>query len=215
MVATRTVRGTCCFCGGDSVGGCCCVRSCCLGTPCLERSSRSSRSAGESGILPFVANNCHCFPPVPSPDDEILNRNVHFLMQHPRCSAPSISSSSEESNRIPTVLACIHCVAPDCSFSGSRTRYPDNCRQLKFPSILVPCQEEATREPCLQPLRLLPIQLLMPMSLLQLHAAIFSILIATLDSTAGSVIVSSVPSVMSLSVPVSSLSLPRFEVQTS
>ena len=24
---------TCCFCGGDSVGGCCCVRSCCLGTP--------------------------------------------------------------------------------------------------------------------------------------------------------------------------------------
>ena len=25
----------------------------------------------------FVANTCHCFPPVPSPDDEILNRNVH------------------------------------------------------------------------------------------------------------------------------------------
>ena len=64
----------------------------------------------------------------------------------------------------------------------TRTRYPDNCRQLKFPSILVPCQEEATREPCLQPLRLLPIQLPTPMSLLQLHAAIISILIATLDS---------------------------------
>ena len=28
--------------------------------------------------LPFVANTCHCFPPVPSPDDEILNRNMHF-----------------------------------------------------------------------------------------------------------------------------------------
>ena len=27
--------------------------------------------------LPFVANTCHCFPPVPSPDDENLNRNVH------------------------------------------------------------------------------------------------------------------------------------------
>ena len=46
----------------------------------------------------------------------------------------------------------------------------------------MPCQEEATREPYLQPLRLLPIQLPMLMSLLQLHAAIFSILIATLDS---------------------------------
>ena len=31
-----------------------------------------------SEILPFVANTCHCFPPVPSPDDEILNRNVQF-----------------------------------------------------------------------------------------------------------------------------------------
>ena len=31
-----------------------------------------------SEILPFVANTCHCFPPVPSPDDEILNRNVPF-----------------------------------------------------------------------------------------------------------------------------------------
>ena len=31
-----------------------------------------------SEILPFVANTCHCFPPVPSPDDEILNSNVHF-----------------------------------------------------------------------------------------------------------------------------------------
>ena len=28
--------------------------------------------------FPFVANTCHCFPPVPSPDDEILNRSVHF-----------------------------------------------------------------------------------------------------------------------------------------
>ena len=28
--------------------------------------------------VPFVANTCHCFPPVPSPDDENLNRNVHF-----------------------------------------------------------------------------------------------------------------------------------------
>ena len=31
-----------------------------------------------SEILPFVANTCHGFPPVPSPDGEILNRNVHF-----------------------------------------------------------------------------------------------------------------------------------------
>ena len=31
-----------------------------------------------SEILPFVANTCHCFPPVPSPDGEIPNRNVHF-----------------------------------------------------------------------------------------------------------------------------------------
>ena len=31
-----------------------------------------------SEILPFVANTCHCFPSVPSPDDEIPNRNVHF-----------------------------------------------------------------------------------------------------------------------------------------
>ena len=31
-----------------------------------------------SEILPFAANTCHCFPPVPSPDDEIPNRNVHF-----------------------------------------------------------------------------------------------------------------------------------------
>ena len=31
-----------------------------------------------SESLQFVANTCHCFPPVPSPDDEILNRNVHF-----------------------------------------------------------------------------------------------------------------------------------------
>ena len=31
-----------------------------------------------SEILPFGANTCHCFPPVPSPHDEILNRNVHF-----------------------------------------------------------------------------------------------------------------------------------------
>ena len=30
-----------------------------------------------SEILPPAAN-CHCFPPVPSPDDEILNHNVHF-----------------------------------------------------------------------------------------------------------------------------------------
>ena len=69
------------------------------------------------------------------------------------------------------------------SQAHTRIRCPDTCRQLKFPSILVPCQEEATREPCLQPLRLLPIQLLMPMSLLQPHAAIFSILIATPDLT--------------------------------
>ena len=52
-----------------------------------------------------------------------------------------------------------------------------------FKSILVLCQEEAMREPCLQPLRLLPTQLLMPMSLSQLHAAIFSTPIATPDST--------------------------------
>ena len=59
VIATRTVVAHCCFCGGDSVGGCCCVRSCCLGTPCLERSSgssppilislsRISRSAGDA-----------------------------------------------------------------------------------------------------------------------------------------------------------------------
>ena len=30
-----------------------------------------------SGHLPFVANTWHYFPPVPSPDDENLNRNVH------------------------------------------------------------------------------------------------------------------------------------------
>ena len=34
-------------------------------------------------------------------------------------------------------------------------------------------------------------------------------------TSSGSVIVSSIPSVISLSVPVSSLSLPRFEVHTS
>ena len=28
--------------------------------------------------LPFVANTCHCFQPVPFPDDEIPNCNVHF-----------------------------------------------------------------------------------------------------------------------------------------
>ena len=48
MVATRTVVAHIVFCGGDSVGGCCCVRSCCLGTPCLERSSGSSRPAGDA-----------------------------------------------------------------------------------------------------------------------------------------------------------------------
>ena len=48
MVATEDCGGTCCFCGGDSVGGCCCVRSCSLGTPCLERSSGSSCSAGDA-----------------------------------------------------------------------------------------------------------------------------------------------------------------------
>ena len=31
-----------------------------------------------SEILPFVANTCLCFPPVPSPNDEIPNRNVRF-----------------------------------------------------------------------------------------------------------------------------------------
>ena len=31
-----------------------------------------------SEILQFVANSCHCFSHVPPPDDEILNRNVHF-----------------------------------------------------------------------------------------------------------------------------------------
>ena len=32
MVAMKTVVTPRCFCSGDSVGGCCCVRSCCLGT---------------------------------------------------------------------------------------------------------------------------------------------------------------------------------------
>ena len=31
-----------------------------------------------SEIHPFVANTCHRFPPVQSPDDEILIGNVHF-----------------------------------------------------------------------------------------------------------------------------------------
>ena len=35
MVAMRTVVTYVVFCGGDSIGGCCCVRSCCLGTPCM------------------------------------------------------------------------------------------------------------------------------------------------------------------------------------
>ena len=48
IVAMRTVVTHVCFCGGDSVGGCCCVRSCCLGTPCLERSSGSSPSVGDA-----------------------------------------------------------------------------------------------------------------------------------------------------------------------
>ena len=65
----------------------------------------------------------------------------------------------------------------------TRSRCPDTCSPLRFPSILVLCQEEAMREPCLQPLRHLPIPLLMLMSLLQLNAATFSILIATPDST--------------------------------
>ena len=58
----------------------------------------------------------------------------------------------------------------------TRSWCPDTCRPLRFPSILVLCQEEATREPCLQSLGLLPIQLLMQMILLQLHAATFSVL---------------------------------------
>ena len=59
MVAMTTVVTHVVFCGGDSVGGCYCVRFCCLGTPCLERSSgssppilisisRISRSAGDA-----------------------------------------------------------------------------------------------------------------------------------------------------------------------
>ena len=40
----------------------------------LHPSANQTRSEN----LPFVANTCHCFPPAPSPDDEILNRNVHF-----------------------------------------------------------------------------------------------------------------------------------------
>ena len=31
-----------------------------------------------SETLSFAANTGHCFPPVPSPDDEILNGSVHF-----------------------------------------------------------------------------------------------------------------------------------------
>ena len=95
----------------------------------------------------------------------------------------SVSSSHDKSNRTPLsqhVSIVLHQTVS--SQAHTRTRYPDNCRQWKFPSILVLCQEEATREPCLQPLRLLPIQLPMPMSLSQLHAAIFSILITTLYS---------------------------------
>ena len=52
---------------------------------------------------------------------------------------------------------------------------PDTCRPLRSPA--------AKREPCLQPLRLLPILPLMLMILLQLHAATFSALIAKPDST--------------------------------
>ena len=47
VVATRTVVAHVVF-AAEIVGGCCCVKSCCLGTPCLERSSRSSRSAGDA-----------------------------------------------------------------------------------------------------------------------------------------------------------------------
>ena len=137
-----------------------------------------------SDILPFVANTCHCFPPVPSPDDEILNRNVHFScsihdVQHPQFRLQVRSQTEHPLSRL--VSFVLHQTV--LSQAHTRTRYPDNCGLLKFPSILVPSQEEATREPCLQPLRLLPIQLPIPMSLLQLHAANFSVLIATRDST--------------------------------
>ena len=82
------------------------------------------------------------------------------------------------------VYTCEYCQLDTVqSQSHTQTRWPDTCKQLKFPSVLVPCQEEATRDPCLQLLRLLPIELPMPMTLSQLHAASFSILIATLDST--------------------------------
>ena len=202
----------------ETVGGCCCVRSC---SPVwvhhvssahrdrLLQSSSASLAFLALRVMPYAAvplhpsarqalsgNTWHCFPPVPSRDD------------------------------------------------NTRTRCSDTCRQLKFPSILVLCQEEATREPCLQPLRLMPVQLLMLMSLLQLHAAIFSILIATPDSTErmqevvsfselsvflvllsvnvlqgilwiSDCLLSSLGHVMSLSVPVSSLFLPRSEVHTS
>ena len=47
MVATRTVVAHVVF-AEDTLGGCCCVRSYCLGKQCLERSSGSSRSASDA-----------------------------------------------------------------------------------------------------------------------------------------------------------------------
>ena len=107
--------------------------------------------------LPFAANTCHCFPPVPSPDDEILDRNVHFSCSIHDVQHPQVKNQTEHP-LFWHVFIVLHQTV--LSQAHTRTRYPDNCRQLKFPSILVPRQEEATREPCLQ-----PIQLLMPMLL--------------------------------------------------
>ena len=138
-----------------------------------------------------------------------------------------LSAQSRTRSRCPGV--CSH------GCPGHHYLLPDTCRLLRPPSVLVPCQEAAKREPCLLPLRLLPILPLMLLSLLQLHAATFSALIAEQDSTEYMLVVVSfsapsvflgtplfvriagassrsvrlsptVPSVISLSVPVSSLS---------
>ena len=66
VIATKTVVEIVVF-AAETISGCCCVRLCCLGTPCLERSSgssppilisisRISRSAGDAFRSCFFAH---------------------------------------------------------------------------------------------------------------------------------------------------------------
>ena len=43
----------------ETGGGGCCVRSCCLGTPCLERSSVSSPPDGLGSLVGHLNRNVH------------------------------------------------------------------------------------------------------------------------------------------------------------